>query len=363
MRGGEDLAVDIVINNYNYDRFLPAAIASARAQTHPRVKVTVVDDGSNDDSRRLLAEQGDDVAVILKQNGGQASALNVGMASCEGDVVMFLDADDVLDPDAAAAVAAAFAADPALVKVQFRMDVIDAEGRATGARKPAEHLPLPNGDVRADELASPYDLVWMSTSANSFRSAAVRRIFPIPEQPFRLCADWYLVHLAALLGPVASLPRSYGSYRMHGDNGYEPQSPELDLEHLRQTIGFAASTSESLLATAAELELPRPAQILSLADLANRMISHRLDPERHPLPADRSAGLLRDAVRAARRRRNVSAAMKAIFVAWFVAMAVAPRPLARRLAVLFLFPQQRSGLNRLLGRLQADQAGSAATAT
>ena len=49
--------------------------------------------------------------MVLKENGGQASALNVGVERCHGDVVMFLDADDVLHPDAAAEVAAAFAAD------------------------------------------------------------------------------------------------------------------------------------------------------------------------------------------------------------------------------------------------------------
>ncbi len=49
--------------------------------------------------------------MVLKENGGQASALNAGMERCEGDVVIFLDADDTLHPDAAARVAAAFAAE------------------------------------------------------------------------------------------------------------------------------------------------------------------------------------------------------------------------------------------------------------
>ena len=62
----------------------------------------VVDDGSSDDSRAILADQGDDVDVVLKQNGGQASALNAGIERCKGDVVIFLDADDTLHPDAAA---------------------------------------------------------------------------------------------------------------------------------------------------------------------------------------------------------------------------------------------------------------------
>ena len=109
--------------------------------------MTVVDDGSSDGSQQLLDKYGERVDVVLKENGGQASALNAGFERCRGDVVMFLDADDTLDPGAAAAVAATFAAAPDVVKVQFRTAVIDAEGRPTGAIKPAAHLPMPNGDV------------------------------------------------------------------------------------------------------------------------------------------------------------------------------------------------------------------------
>lgn len=352
MRVAGDLAVDIVVNNYNYARFLPAAIDSALAQSHPLVNVIAVDDGSTDDSRRLLRTYEDRVAVVLKENGGQASALNAGMELCRGDVVMFLDADDVLHRDAAAAVAAAFAADPELAKVQFRMEVIDAEGRSTGILKPAAHLPLPSGDVRAAELAYPYDLVWMSTSANAFRRERLRRIFPIPESDFRICADWYLVHLASLLGRVLSLQEVNGGYRMHGANSYEPQAAELDLDHIRATIGFSRVTSRELLRLAGELGQEHPRRILSLADLANRMISLRLDPARHPIAADGRGRILAEAVRATRRRANASAAMKLMFVAWFTAMSVAPRPLARKLAIAFLFPERRASLNPLLGGMQ-----------
>ncbi len=145
-----ELAVDIVIDNYNYGPSSRAAIESALAQTHEPVKVIVVDDGSSDGSRELLGDYADQVEVVLKENGGQASAINAGFEHCRGDVVIFLDADDLLDPGAAARVAAAFAADGALSKVQYRMDTIDAEGNSTGVLKPPSHLPMPSGDVRAE---------------------------------------------------------------------------------------------------------------------------------------------------------------------------------------------------------------------
>ena len=363
MSAAAELPVDIVVNNHNYGAYLEDAIESARAQTHEKVEVIVVDDGSTDGSRALLARLGEDVTVVLKENGGQASALNAGIERCSGQIVMFLDADDVLRPEAAARVAAAFAGDDAVAKVQFRMDVIEADGRATGAIKPAPHLPMPQGDRRRDELAFPFDIAWMAMSGNAFRRTALERIMPIPADEYpRSGADWYLVHLTALLGTVVSLEEVSASYRVHGANSYEPQAAELSVAHLRQAIERTAPTSRALLRLAAELELPHPERILSLADLANRMASLRLEPGLHPLPDDRVSALLADAVRAAHRRSNVSAPMKAMFVAWFAAMTVAPRPLARWLAVLFLFPERRTALNHVLRRLQRAGRGEALAA-
>jgi hypothetical protein len=357
-----DLVVDIVINNHNYGAYLGSAIASARRQTHGNVNVVVVDDGSTDDSRAILAAQGNDVTVVLKENGGQASALNAGMERCAGDVVVFLDADDTLHPEAAARVAAAFAADGEVSKVQYRMDVIDADGRVTEEIKPPLHLPLPGGDLERAELAYPFDLVWLPTSGNAFRTDAVRRILPIPEDSYPVCgADWYLVHLTTLLGRVVSLDAVGASYRVHGANSYEPQEASLDLDQLRRTIVFAAATREHLLRLAGELGRPRPRRILSIADLANRLISLKLEPRRHPLPGDSLAGLLRDAIGACRRRDNVSPPMKAMFGLWFAAVAAAPRPPARWLAEIFLFPARRDPLNRVLARLHRssrDDAGA-----
>jgi glycosyltransferase involved in cell wall biosynthesis len=348
-----DLTVDVIVNNFNYARFLSAAIDSALAQTHGRVRTIVVDDGSSDDSREVLRGYEDRVELLLKKNGGQASALNTGMERSEGDVVIFLDADDVLHPEAAARAAAAFAADEAVVKVQARMEVIDAAGQPTGEIKPALHMPMPQGDMRQAELAHPFDLPWLATSANAFRAEALRRILPIPVEGYPVSgADWYLVHLTALLGSVVSLEQVSAFYRVHGANQYELAENEIDMHHLRETIGFSRATSRELLRLAEEIGLPHPTRILSIADLANRLVVLRLDTGNAPPGGDSRRSLLLDAVCAARRRTNVSVPMRAALVTWFAAMALAPRPLARRLATLFLFPERRRSLNRALGRLQ-----------
>lgn len=342
------VAVDIVIDNYNYGRFLGDAVETALAQTHPRTHVIVVDDGSDDDSLAVLERYGDRIEVVAKENGGQASALNAGLDRCRGDVVMFLDADDFLRPGIAAAVAAAFAANPAVVQVQYRLEVVDGDGNPTGALNPPAHVQLPGGDLRRAKLTFPFDVVHAGgTTGNAYRIDALRELAPIPEHEFARCADWYLVHLIPLFGEVVALDGVGGAYRVHGANSYAPQVPVLDLGRVHQTVEYASATRAEIHRVAEErgIELPY-ASIRSVSALGNRLISLALDPERHPVEGDTPFRLARWGTSAAWRRWDVSPAHRLVFAAWFWAFLLSPRRVRETLAVAFLFPERRGLFSR-----------------
>jgi hypothetical protein len=349
-----EISVDVIVDNFDYARFLPVAIDSALGQTHPSTRVIVVDDGSTDDSRSIIASYGDRIVPVIKDNEGQASAFNLGFARSSADVILFLDADDVLLPDTVARVARALAGQPDAVKVQYGMEVIDAAGSRTGATKPPPHLSLPEGDVTRDVLAFPFDLTWMPTSGNAFRRSVLQRVLPMPEREFARCADWYLQHITALFGPVISERWIGAQYRVHDRNSYEPSSARLDLDHVRQTVEYAAATRTQILRFAAELGLQHE-EILSVSDLANRLISRRLDPPHHPVPSDSTVSLAVSGWRATARRTDVAPTMRAMFRVWFVAMAIAPRCAAVPMAERFLFPERRPLLNHLLARLHRSE--------
>jgi glycosyltransferase involved in cell wall biosynthesis len=91
-------AVSVVIPTFNSARFLAAAIDSALAQTLPPKEVIVVDDGSTDTTNEILDRYGDSIVVLRQPNSGVSHARNAGAARATGNVLAFLDSDDVWLP-------------------------------------------------------------------------------------------------------------------------------------------------------------------------------------------------------------------------------------------------------------------------
>jgi len=204
-------SVTIVICNYNYERFLANAIDSALAQDYPATSVLVVDDGSTDNSHKLIEGYGSLIATVFKRNGGQISAYNRAIQELDSDYAILLDADDILYPGAVSEVVQQFESGD-YAKVQFRIDVITSDGRLTGARVPHSDAPTDCKPLLLNGWLYPSP----PGSGNAYRVSALRQIFPIPEtSEVRYGADFYAIYGVALLGPIASIPHSLGGYRVH----------------------------------------------------------------------------------------------------------------------------------------------------
>lgn len=347
--------VSIIITNYNYGNFLAAAIDSALCQQYHPVEVIVVDDGSTDHSHGVIYGYGKKILPIFKQNGGQASAMNSGFRRSQGEIVIFLDADDMLLPKIVQQVVDAFRANQDATKVMYRMEVIDAKGKPTGEIKPDPHLPLRSGDLRRHILSFPFDMTWMATSGNAFAAQALHKILPIPEQDFTIMADFYLSHLTPLLGLAIFLPEVGAYYRLHDANNFARRTRGVDLSQIHAYILYAQKTCMYIQRMANELgldERPRSVgELYSVSILSKRLTSLKLDPDSHPIKEDTAWQLFRAGVIASWRRFDVSWVMKFLYILWFIVMLPAPRPVAYWLASVFSFPQKRQLLNGLLGAL------------
>ncbi|BDI33197.1 glycosyl transferase family 2 [Capsulimonas corticalis] len=95
-------SVSVIIAAYNEAKVVNKTIATLLASHYPRLDILVVDDGSRDgtaDVVRAKYGQSMQVQVISKPNGGKASALNLGIQKCSGEIIVALDADTVFTPD------------------------------------------------------------------------------------------------------------------------------------------------------------------------------------------------------------------------------------------------------------------------
>jgi glycosyltransferase involved in cell wall biosynthesis len=172
----------IVINNYNYARFLPISIESALRQTHP-CQIVVVDDGSTDESRSVIESFGSRVEPVFQENGGQGAALNAGFARATGDLVIFLDADDELDEEAVSTVISSWR--PDTVMAHYWMELVDADGKPDGGLYPPPWRKLADGDV-SEELLQTGTFSTTVTSGLAFLRQVLARVMPMPPAKFRM---------------------------------------------------------------------------------------------------------------------------------------------------------------------------------
>src|SRR3954467_15717295 len=104
-----------VIAVFNGERYLPEAIESVLVQEGHTVEIVVVDDGSTDGTRCAVQRFGKRVQYVHQDNAGPASARNRGIGHAAGELIAFLDADDLWHPNKTTVQATRFQERPALV--------------------------------------------------------------------------------------------------------------------------------------------------------------------------------------------------------------------------------------------------------
>lgn len=284
-------SASIIVNNFNYERYVGAAIESALAQTHA-AQVVVVDDASTDGSRDVIARFGDRIVSVMKTtNGGQASAMNDGLRAATGDIVIFLDSDDLLAPTAVETLLSSWR--PGTAIVQYPLTIIDADGNHLGVY-PDPPSGLAEGDVRPQLLATGSFATTVTTGL-AFTRAALASVTPIPIQPFTFAADGYLTRAVAFRGTVQRLEVLLGFYRKHGRNdsdvcaapgglgaGFRKKIEHANNE-FRTTRDFAVRNG---FAVASDLGERNPDY------LGYRLFSLLLEPNAHPFAGDRRMTLL-----------------------------------------------------------------------
>ena len=172
------MKLSVIIANHNYADYVGAAISSALAVDWPDKEVLVVDDASTDASREIINAFGGKVAAYFRPKSNQLGAHTFGFERSTGDVIIFLDADDMLEPPVMQEVAKVWR--PGVAKVQYRMHLIDAAGAQLGSAipqfPPGESSRAPSPKLSAHDGL--YDPTWVRQcllSGFCARGARLRR--------------------------------------------------------------------------------------------------------------------------------------------------------------------------------------------
>jgi glycosyltransferase involved in cell wall biosynthesis len=209
--------VSILINNYNYERFVGEAIASALNQTYGRIEVIVVDDGSSDNSRSVIESCGKDVLTVFKPNEGQSSTFNAGFARSSGDIICFLDADDLFLPNKVAEVVDAYENEPG-GWCFHQLQWVDAIARPIPG---SPDIPYATGryDLRSQYLRGRSNFWAPATSGLTFSRPLLEKLLPMPQH-IRITSDNYLKFSALAFAPGFYISECLGFQRIHGTNAY-----------------------------------------------------------------------------------------------------------------------------------------------
>lgn len=225
----------VVIDNHNYGRFLAQAVESVLGQDFSarEVELIVVDDGSTDDSRQVLARYGPRLRAVLQERQGQAEAFNRGFREARGEVVCLLDSDDLWLPGKLSRVAPFFD-DKGVGGVEHWLRDVDASLQPA----PQDFPEWPSRYRKEDFLDA--RTAFTATSGLAFRRESLERALPIPRELFYYLDDFLTVRVL-LDSEMANLPAVLGFHRLHGANwcagGYN-DARKLDLDfRMREIFG------------------------------------------------------------------------------------------------------------------------------
>ena len=241
--------VSVIIPNYNYERYLSQAIDSVLNQSYPNVEVIVVDDGSTDNSLKVIQGYGDRIVSVAKKNGGQASAFNAGYEKSQGEIICLLDADDLFLPNKADVIVDLFQKSPDIDWVFTESaPVTEAQFFANDIGSIFEGIMSQTYDYQLKQVNHRERIIKgdignfsPSTSNLCFSRRLAEKLFPLPEVKGlsgMAITDLYMKLPATGLGVGYVTKQNLGIFRLH-DNFYST----LGLDKKRRMFGEIYTTT------------------------------------------------------------------------------------------------------------------------
>jgi glycosyltransferase involved in cell wall biosynthesis len=203
--------VSAILATYNGESYVGETLQSLLAQSRPPEEIVVCDDGSKDGTVELLHSFGAPVQVVVQENAGVSAARNRAASLATGDVLAFVDQDDLWEPERLELQVRQLEERPELGLVYADSWIIDGEGTVKGRRR--EHLDYAEGHVFAELCEGNF----IPIETLSIPTRIYRAIGGFDEQ-VRYVEDWEICLRIARTHPIGFHPEPLGRYRIHGEN-------------------------------------------------------------------------------------------------------------------------------------------------
>lgn len=274
-----DPVVTALINTYNYGRFVEEAVESVLAQNYPsgKLDVIVVDDGSTDDTPKRMERFGERIRYFHLEHKGQAAALNFGIAQARGEIIAFLDADDLWLPQKVRRIVDAIRSVPDAGLVYHAFELWRPDGREV----PQQDFQALSGFLPA----TPAKLLafdGQATSGQAFRMQVLKEMLPLSED-FVIGCDGYLAYASIFEWPAVSIAEPLTKYRLHGENLFSFEHPDPDKLTVKLACWQALQREVKawLVRRGHHLDEPGISQFMKRHELAERLMEFALREPSH----------------------------------------------------------------------------------
>ncbi|MCA9469347.1 MAG: glycosyltransferase family 2 protein [Nitrospira sp.] len=213
--------ISVIIPAYNAEQFIHLALESVLSQSHPPHEIIVIDDGSTDNTRKVLTNFKGKVRCLYQQNRGPSAARNAGIRVAEGDLICFLDADDLWVSNKLASQHAYMMAHPEIAMVFSDHEEFNEEGMGLVSYLGIKQKAFGVFPIEAGPIENAFEKLvvenFISTPTVMVRKACLEKTGGFDEEIWSVEDRDLWLRISAVF-PIACIPKIFCKRRFHQGN-------------------------------------------------------------------------------------------------------------------------------------------------